>query len=282
MKHINSKWYLLVVFSMVMGITQAQIHIASTGSLHYSGGTFAYGVIDNTHGGTFSISANFAHSATNYVKGPVNITEAGTYDVSVGAQADSRQLNVTTSGPATVTYSATDDPATGRNETVNTTPTMLLADAEVYTFTGVTAATANALTTTQYGGEAADISSNPITTVFWSGSEWNTTTSSIMSFAAETATTLSVNGLNITGFTLYPNPVKTTEAAISYQLPNGIKQLSIGVYDLTGKQVQSYFNAPTGIGVNTIAKPQVDRGVYLMEFSFNNGSQKTTKKLLVE
>ncbi|MDD7886275.1 T9SS type A sorting domain-containing protein [Flavivirga sp. 57AJ16] len=279
MKKTIMNKYMCLLFIVIPSGLIAQVYVASGAEIHYSGGTFVSGVINNNNGGTFSISENFVHDDGNYVNGPVAITEGGTYNISIGPSAESRVPNVVTTGAATIFYSATTDPATGRNETVNLGVLRILADNEVYTFTGdVSTFTATPLSGTQYNSEPSV--SSPVI-VYWSGSEWNDTLSGVASFAAQTAS-LGTEDFNVKDFVLYPNPVNSLTNTLNYQLPNGIEQLSIDIYDVRGKKIQTYYNVPVNMGVNSLVKPKVDQGMYLIRFNFNKGQQQIIKKILIE
>jgi hypothetical protein len=54
------------------------------------------------------------------------------------------------------------------------------------------------------------------------------------------------------------------------------------MYDYTGKTGQKYKNVSVQAGVNSINKPNVAEGLYLLQFSFNNGEQQTTKRVVIE
>ena len=54
------------------------------------------------------------------------------------------------------------------------------------------------------------------------------------------------------------------------------------MYDVTGKILKRYQDLPLQTGVNSISKPQVATGLYLLNFSFNNGAQQVTKRVIIE
>ncbi|WP_067151572.1 T9SS type A sorting domain-containing protein [Pseudotamlana agarivorans] len=279
MKKTIMNKYIYLLFCLVPSGLIAQIYVASGTEIHYSGGAFVSGVINNNNGGTFSISADFEHDDKNYVNGELEITEGGTYDISIGPSAEERAPSIVTTGAATVFYSATTDPAIGRNEMVNLASPMILADNEVYTFTGnVSVFSATPLSETQYNKESY-ISTPEL--VYWSGSEWNNLFSNVASFAAKTPT-LGNQDINLKGFSVTPNPVNSSTNTLSYQLPNGIEQLSIDIYDVRGKKIQTYYDVPVYMGANSLVKPKVNQGMYLMRFNFNKGQQYVIKKIVIE
>lgn len=269
----------VLLLSVSWSVATAQDMYVSNGAvLHYAGGDFASGVIDNNNGGTFSVNADYVHSADNYVDGPVAFLAAGgTYDVSLESGATDRSPNFTSTGVATMSYDAATAP-TG-------TPPVgyVLADAEVYTFTGnVSAGSATPLSTTGFGAATGTLA-----TVFAdaNGGAWSTTVTAgattVMSFAKETIT-LSVDGFNAEAFGFYPNPVKANASSINFNLPSAVQQLSVTMYDVTGKVVQQYNNVPVQAGANSISKPEVAQGLYLLQFSFNKGEQTVTKRVIIE
>lgn len=81
---------------------------------------------------------------------------------------------------------------------------------------------------------------------------------------------------------VYPNPIKEHETTIKFNLPSNIEQLDILMYDYTGKIVKQYKNVSINSGANHISKPTVEAGLYFLQFSFNNGEQQATSKLIVE
>ncbi len=365
------RYGLSLLFCMVLSVATAQIYIGNGGALHYSGGNFVSGVIDNSNGGTFSVSTDFAHSTANYVDGPVSfLGAAGPFNVSLGSDAVNRAPNFTSTAAGTVSYDAV-GVATGTAPVGYT-----LADAELYTFTGsISAATATPLAGTTYGGVAG----TTVVQVYAdaNGGTWSETltsgTSTVMTFASVsaetdiltysfaeqsgaatidagnhtvaievangtdvsalvatftlsdgatatvggtaqvsgttandfssavtytvtaadgtttqdwtvtvTAATLGIDKVDLNAFALYPNPVKASSRSLNYNLPNGVSQLDIKVFDILGKVVGHYANAPHSSGANAVAKPQVAKGLYIVKFSFNNGEQFLAKRVIIE
>lgn len=271
---------LTLLLCITMSVATAQdMYISNGAMLHYAGGDFASGHIDNNNSGTFSIGTNFLADNNNYVSGPVSMLVAGTYAISLEDVAATRNPSVTTIGAATVTYSATASPS-------GAAPSgYVLANKEIYTFTGnVSGGSATPLGTTTFG--AADGAVIPVFATSDSG-PWSATatagTTTKMSFAKEDST-LSTETFAITAenFTLYPNPVKANATSINFNVPSNVKQLSVVLYDITGKVVQQCHNVPVQAGANSINKPEVAQGLYLMQFSFNNGEQQITKRVIVE
>ena len=159
----------------------------------------------------------------------------------------------------------------------------VLASAEVYTFTGlVSAGSATPLSSTTFGAAAG-----PLAIVFAdaNGGTWSTTvtpgTTTVMSFAKEDVT-LGVEEINADTFAFYPNPVTATTTRINFNLPQSVQQLSVTMYDITGKVVEQYNNVAVQAGANSINKPQVANGMYLLQFSFNNGEQQVTKRVIIQ
>ena len=266
---------LLSVFFSVA--TAQEIYVSNGATLHYESGDFASGVIDNNNGGTFSVASNYAHSADHYVEGPVTFLTANTFDVSLESGSPDRSPNFTSTGLATMSYDATTVPT-------GTPPAgYALASAEVYTFTGnVSAGSATPLASTTFGA-----ATGPLAIIYAdaNGGTWSTTatagTTTVMSFAKEDVT-LGVDAFSLDTFAFYPNPVKATASSINFKLPNTVQQLSITMYDVTGKIVKQYNNVAVQAGVNSINKPQVAKGLYLMQFLFNNGEQQVTKRVIIE
>ena len=88
--------------------------------------------------------------------------------------------------------------------------------------------------------------------------------------------------IDVTGFDLYPNPMDTDQNFFHYVLPNGVQQLDLNLYDLSGRLVKTWKDLPVQHGKNTLERPTDISGMYLMEFSFNNGAQKINRKFVVE
>lgn len=264
---------LFVLCFMVMGMATAQIHIGSGATLHYAGGDFTSGIIDNNHGGTFSISASYAHSATNYVDGAVSfIAGGGTFDVSLESGAEQRVPNFTATGVGTVTYAVTAPTGTFTDN--------VFADKGLYTFTGaITAASATPETGTVFTN--GDGTTKTIFAASNGGTWGETFAAGVMSFG-QADKTLGIDDVSLGNFSLYPNPLKVNATSINYQLPIGVEQLTISMYNVTGKVIMRYKNVPVQMGLNSINKPGVARGLYLMQFSFNNGKHIVAKKLIIE
>lgn len=270
---------LVFLLSMFMGFASAQsgMYVSNGATLHYKSGDFASGVINNNNGGTFSVASDYVHSADNYVQGPVTYVTANTFDVSLESGSPDRSPNFTSTGLATMSYDATAVPS-------GTPPAgYVLASAEVYTFTGlVSAGSATPLASTTFGAAAG-----PLAIVFAdaNGGTWSTTvtpgTTSVMTFAKEDVT-LGVEEISADTFAFYPNPVTATTTSINFNLPQSVQQLSVTMYDVTGKKVKQYNNVVVHAGANSISKPEVEQGLYLLQFSFNNGEQQVTKRVIIE
>lgn len=361
-----------LIFLLTVSVGVAQVYIGNGTTLHYSGGDFAPGVINNNNGGTFSMSADFAHNAFNYVDGPLLITEAGTYNVSIESGANMRNPVFTTTAATTIEYD-TATPPTG------TPPLGLtLADAELYTFTNtVSSAAADPLDSNTYGGQPHGGATVVPVFANTNGGTWSETltpgSSTVMAFAlisaetdiltysfagqtgpaiiddtshavdievtngtdvsalvatftlssgatAEVGATAQVSGTTpndfsaavtytvtaadgtttqdwavtvteetlgideagFNAFSVYPNPIKVSDTYLNYTLPSNVNQLNIVLYDLVGKVVLKQTNVPVKAGVNSMPKPNVPKGIYLLEFSFNNGEKQPIKKLIME
>lgn len=112
--------------------------------------------------------------------------------------------------------------------------------------------------------------------VWYDGSKWVEYTGAnvvgYFSYAGENTTLGVDDNLNLSQFSFYPNPVSTSTASLNFNLPSSVQQLDVTMFDLTGKVIQRYKNVPVQAGANSIAKPQVANGMYLLQFSFNNGA----------
>ena len=295
MKQNNMKCHsvYMLLFLLVTGNMNAQpmdIVIANDGILHYAGGAFASGVINNTNGGVFSIAEDYVHSETHFVFGPVTVEKTGPVAIAIGLYALSRTpvFTIDVSG-ATVDYELHAMPS-------GTIPAThhVLAEREIYTFTGqVSAVSANPASDTflfpgtddngvpgYYGSAGIDevfstAESGPWTTTITAG------TTTKMTFAAKRGV-LGTDELDLTNFRVFPNPIDITTNTMNYNLPQGVEQLSISLYDLTGKQIQHFPNAPINAGVNNLVTPNVEQGMYLATFSMNNGANTTTKRIIIE
>lgn len=86
----------------------------------------------------------------------------------------------------------------------------------------------------------------------------------------ECGVSMGVNDLNKNSFSIYPNPAKNSFFIESEEKGN------INIYDLSGKKVLSRTNVKGKTQINI----SLSKGIYLVEFE--NGSSKSTKKLVVE
>lgn len=84
--------------------------------------------------------------------------------------------------------------------------------------------------------------------------------------------TLSVEDNELQGLSLYPNPAKDI---VKLQVPAGLTDIKIEVFDNTGKQIAMLLSPENTIDVSNIAS-----GLYLITITSND--IKTTKKLIVE
>lgn len=271
---------LMLAFCFTMHVANAQEMYISTGSiLHYMGGDFASGHIDNNNSGTFSIGTNFVADNENYVSGSVSVLAAGTYATSLEGFAEAREPSFTTTGAASITYNASAAPN-------GLAPSgYVLANAEIYTFTGnVSAGSATPLGSTTFG--TADGAIIPVYSSSESG-PWNAVavagTTTKMTFAKENSTFSAETFDSIdTNFILYPNPVTVNSSSIYFNLPSSVKHLSVVVYSVTGTEIQRYKSLLIKPGVNRIDKPNVAQGLYVIQFYFNHGEQKIIKRVLIE
>lgn len=82
-------------------------------------------------------------------------------------------------------------------------------------------------------------------------------------------------------FSVYPNPVESG-GSLKYNLPNGVTQLSISVYNVLGRLVDVYNDLESSSGVNELMLDNLESGLYILQFSINNGMQSITKKIVVQ
>jgi len=107
----------------------------------------------------------------------------------------------------------------------------------------------------------------------------NNDVSKIKTLTFTTSTSSGILTENIYNLKCYPNPV-SDRGVFSYELKSD-QQVSLIIYDLTGKPVQSLVNANQKPGIHQIYwQPQVAKGIYIYQLKTEKGTQ--TGKIIVK
>ncbi len=285
------KYIVLSLFCMVFGHATAQTSYVGNGStVYFNGSVLTNQVIVPSATATVNQTAATTFTGTGFVDGTVNVLKAGSTTVPVGDGSTKSTVGMTTAATDQI---ATAYIASAPSGTMDASlATYALSDTEYWTVTKTAGASTDVAvsgltnTATAYGGDSAT-GSPVLVRRDNASSNWVLYSSNPgfgeFAYAAETATTtLGVGNFNASNFAFYPNPVKANATRINFNLPNSVQQLTVTMYDVTGKVIQRYNNLPVKAGANSINKPQVANGMYLLQFSFNNGAQQTTKRLIIK
>lgn len=294
-RHLR-KCLLLPLVCMFFGSVTAQDLYIDDGGKFYLGAdndfTTSGTVITHHANGEFILEAGSTWTtATEYVNGKITVIGAGTTTVNIGDAGQSTVTITTVAGDEIVCdYTKTDPAVTGFLDAGLISSNFGLSDTEFWTVTSNAGPSTDVTVAglTQDGSAVYDgldpLAVTPII-VRYNGSNWvdysGSTGFGDFSLAVD-KTTLGTNAFNVENFSFYPNPVKANATSINFYLPNTVNQLDVTMYDYTGKTVQQYNNVSIQTGVNSIDKPNVAEGLYLLQFSFNNGEQQVTKKVLIE
>lgn len=278
---------------MVFGYATAQTSYVGDGStVYFNGSILTNQVIVPDATATVNQTANTTFTGTGFVDGTVHVLKDGTNTiVPVGDGSTKSTITVATANSddiAAVNYYF-DDPAT-IGTTVDAGTNYYLSDTEYWQVSKVSGTSAGysvSGTTANAGATYENVAPTGGTKVVWyDGSKWVEYTGAnvvgYFSYAGENTTLGVDDNLNLSQFSFYPNPVSTSTASLNFNLPSSVQQLDVTMFDLTGKVIQRYKNVPVQAGANSIAKPQVANGMYLLQFSFNNGAQQVTKRIIIE
>ncbi|WP_299368154.1 T9SS type A sorting domain-containing protein [Winogradskyella sp.] len=282
------KMLLLTVLCLLfssLGISQNS-YVGAGSTIYFNGSILTDQVILPNATATVNMTAATSFTGTGYVDSTVNVKGAGVTTVPVGNGGVKSTVDMTTVATDDIATAYIASAATGTLDA--SLATYALSDAEYWTIAQNAGASADVTVTglsntaTTYGGEAA-IGTPILVRRDNTSSNWVAYASNPgfgeFAYAAETLS-LSVETPNVSNFALYPNPVRGN--TIGFNLQSSVQQLNITMYDVLGKIVQHYSNVPVQAGANTIAKPNVSNGIYLLQFAFNNGAQTTTKRLIIE
>jgi hypothetical protein len=283
------KYFVLSFLCMVFGYATAQTSYVGDGStIHFNGSILTNQVIVPSASATVNQTAGTTFTGTGYVDGTVNVKEDGATTVPVGDGAVKSTVDMTTAATDDIATAYVASAATGTMDP--SLATFALSDAEYWTVTKTAGTSTDvavsglANTASTYGGEAA-IGTPVLVRRDNASSNWVLYSANPgfgeFAYASETAT-LATPQFNVNNFSFYPNPVSANASSINFNLPSSIQQLDVTMYDVTGKVVQRYNNVPVQTGANSINKPNLSNGLYLIQFSFNNGAQQTTKRLIVK
>ena len=297
MKKSNSKTYFFKCFLvplLFMGfgtISAQQLYVGDGGIWYLEAGanfTTSNTVVAEHANGTFAVQGgtNWA-TAAEFVDGKVTVIGAGSTTANVGDGIQSTIALVATANDEIVCDYTRSAPSGTMDASLTS---YALSDAEYWSVVSNTGQsqypTVSGLTNTAttYGGEAP-LGSPVVVRRDNAGSNWVLYSSNPgfgeFAYAAEVAT-LGVGDFNANTFSFYPNPVDASAQSINFNLPSNVQQLTVTMYDVTGKILKRYQDLPLQTGVNSISKPQVATGLYLLNFSFNNGAQQVTKRVIIE
>ncbi len=291
-KYSKRYWVVLLALSCLTPLLAQDIYVGDGASFYLKPAlNFAAGKNPVTHhaNGVFGEKSgvSWADTAT-YVDGKITVYDGGTTIVNVGDVAQSL-INITTVATDEIVCDYTRTAPTGTLD-----PALVgyeLSDNEYWTVSKNSGASTDvnvgiiAMSGASYNG-ALPVVTAEIVRYNTTSTQWELYSGSVgfgdFTFAANQVV-LGVDDVVIAGsFKLYPNPVKSNAESISYVLPSAIDQLDITVYDITGKQVQQQTNVAIVTGVNSVQTSQLAKGMYFMQFSFNNSAQVITKKVLVQ
>lgn len=280
---------MILLVSITYTVSAQNLYVGDGAVFYLEGGDFKGGTNPVTHhvNGAFKEKAGVNWStASDYVNGKIAVIGAGTTTVNVGDTAQST-ISITTLATDEILCDYTKSAPAGTMD--SSIASYLLSDAEYWTVLKTVGTSTDVSvssltnTATTYGGEA------PVGTPILvrrdnSSSSWVKYADNIgfgeFAYASETSSTLSVSLVDLASFALYPNPVKSNISKIQFRLPNNIEQLDITLYDIIGKEIRVYTNLP--VDTHSINKPNVNRGIYFIKFSVNNGTQFITKRIILE
>lgn len=298
MKEYNSKKYLkkhlltalIVVF--MSSLSAQTVHIGSGVVWYLSAGTHfttSGNVITIESGGVFAIEAGTTwDTATEYVDGAITVVGAGTSISNVGADGTQSTITLTTFAGDEI---LTDYFKTAPSGTMdNSLSAYGLSNSEYWKVTKIAGPSSDVSVTnltntaTKYGPDEDPDGTAILVRRDDNSSNWVDYSSNPgfgeFTYAAPLAS-LNLGIDEMANFLLYPNPIRSDASSIKFSLPSGIQNVNITLYDITGKIIKQYTKVSITEGINTISKPKLAKGVYLLRFSFNNDSRKNTKRLLV-
>jgi len=292
-EHNLKMYWIRLLFMLCLSPLLAQdIYIGNGGSFNLKPALdFVAGSNPVTHhlNGVFTEEAGvlWTDSAT-YVDGKITVYDAGTTTVNIGDTVQSL-MNITTVATDEIVCDYTNSAPSGNISAALSG--YELSDVEYWTVNKITGASTdvavsvNAMVGATYNGNPP-AGTEVLVRYNTINLQWEQYSGSLgfgdFTFAADQSS-LGVDEVVVTNnFKLYPNPVSSNEISIYYDLPNNVSQLSIMICDLTGKEVYQKENITVETGVNQVSTSQLAKGMYFIQFSFNNKAQVIIKKLLVK
>ena len=292
-KNDIKKYVLLLAAFMALSVSEAQsIYVGSNSTIFMNGNILSdHEITPSDATAVVQMTAGTTFTGLGYVDGTVNLQKDGSTIVPVGDNTTKSTITIATSNAddeADVSYNLS-DPASISTTVDAALTDYYLSDTEYWQVSKVTGSSAGyVISGTSPNGSATyegEAPSGGTILVWYDGSQWveytGTTATGYFSYAGEN-TTLSVNEVDSFDFSVYPNPIDVNATHINFNVPASVEQLSVTMYDVTGKVLKQYADIAIHAGANSIDKPKLAQGLYLLQFSFNNGAQQTTKRLIIK
>jgi len=291
--NLNKFWLIAILGGTMGAVTAQDLHIGNGASFHLKSGlNFSLGntpITQHTNGLFGQVSGLNWGSPTIFVDGKITVYGAGTTIVNIGDSARST-VTITTAATDELVCDYTRLAATGLISSL--LPNYKLSDNEYWTIekNNGSSPDVNVTGLTPMAGATYDgnLPAGTVTLVRYNDntSEWEAYSGSTgfgkFAFASDQSLLGISDIVSEASFSIYPNPVVTETATLQYILPSSVNQLDISIVDITGKIIKQYYDLPVQHGVNSITKPEVAEGMYFIKFSFNNGTQQLTKKIIFE
>ena len=246
-------------------------------------------VVTHHLAGEFVVEAGSTWTeSTEYVDGLISVVGSGSTVVNIGDTSQSTVAIATLSGDYIICDYTNSGPTVGTKDA--SIATYSISDAEFWTITKQSGTSADVSvsgltnTATTYEGQpAADPNAAILVRRDNALSAWLPYSSNPgfgeFAYAAET-TTMDTESYDFSLFSVYPNPLTSTHHQISFSLPYDFTSLSVSFFDVSGKLIYHREGISVSKGVNTIDKPILTQGVYLMQFAFDKGVTQSFKYLI--